>query len=340
MAAPPRVESDDNDTDHDNETYTYFALKVLPNVLTIQAAKRKLMEKQTRDESKIQLAILEKVIELNEILKGKSSFELSKNPTCKSMYNTITNLQTSQQFSGLGWKTVAFAALIPMTHETQLFVSLVYYTKSCPLFFKWSLGEMLEKPVHPDLILNPILDIENVEHQKDHPLVRKPTRNAIDENDWAKQPNLEPDMNESNDSSIDGGTTIVPSTEFLPSSIEMSVPDDLTPDSFVDASYIPINPVKRKLNLTKVDKLKILEIESMAQKIQSTPIQNKPAVHHPNSVRPNLARPMKRTFERKDERKPQNTPKNYLTQFLAGWFKKQLPNISAEIESELKNMQN
>ena len=346
-AEPPRVEYDDENDDFECETYTYFAIKVLPNALTIPAAKRKLMEKQTADESKIQLSILEKVIELNKMLKGKSSLELTRNPSCKSLYNTLINLQTSQHFSGLGWKAVAFPAMIPMTHDTQIFVSLVYYTKSCPLFFKWSLSEMLDKPVHPDLILNPVMDIGDVEQQNESPLVQNPTHCNINEPDWPKYSNLERDLNNSSSSSIDGGTTIVPSRDDLPvldandiSCLNLSVFDDLTPNSLVDTSYIPINPVKRRLNLSKVDKLKILEIESMAQKIQSTPVQTKPAVHRPNSVRPNLTKTFKRSIDYKNEKPQKETPKNYLTRFLAGWFQKQLPNISAEIESELKNLQN
>lgn len=347
MAEPPKVESDTESTDHDNDTYIYFALKVLPNTLTLSAARRKLMEKQTVDESRIQLSILDKVVELNKKLIGKSSVELSRNQACKSLYNTLTNLQTTQHFAGLGWKCIAFPAMIPMTHETQIFVSMVYYTKSCPLFFQWSLSEMVEKPVHPDLILNPVMDLENVEQQNEPPLVENPTRNNIIENDWPHKQNLEPNSNDSIGSSIDGGTTIVPSPDDLPvltandlSCLNLSAFDEPTPNSLIDVSFVPVRPVKRKLNLSKIDKMKILEIESMAQKVQSTPVQTKPAVHRINSVRPSLAKPMKRTLERKDEKRPQETPKNYLTKFLAGWFRKQLPNISAEIESELKNLQN
>ena len=350
QAAPPQVEhappqmEPETDKVYDNATYDYFCIKVLPNALPINAAKRKLMEKQTPDESKLQLSILDHVIELNVLLKDKPSSELFKNQACKAMYNTLTNLQTSQHFAGQGWKAIAFPCMIPMTHEIRIFASLVYQTKSCPLFFQWSLSEMADKPVHTDLKLNPILNIENVEQQNGQPLVEKPTSGNIIENDWPQQQDLEMILNDSNGSSIDAGVTILPSNDSIfplidvndISCVDLTGMDDITPNSYVDASYNPIRPAKRKLNLSKVDKLKILEIESMAQKIQSTPIPSRPQPSRTLNVpKPQLSRTLKRSYDRKE--RPQEAPKNYLTQFLAGWFKKQIPNISAELEKELQS---
>ena len=237
--------------------------------------------------------------------------------------------------------------MIPMTHEIQVFTSLVYYTKSCPLFFQWSLSEMADKPVHADLKLNPVLDLEIVEHQKDPPLVEKPTSKDIIDDDWPQiQEDLEKILNDSDGSSVDAGITILPSRDSIfpmidvndISCVDLTGIDDVTPNSFVDASYQQIRPVKRKLNLSKVDKLKILEIESMAHKIQSTPVQNRtPKPKFSNLPKPNLSRTLKRSYERKE--KPQEAPKNYLTKFLTGWFQRQIPNISAEIENQMQNMQ-
>ena len=178
--ATPLVISDDesDDTSDNNETYLFFVLKVLPNSLPTDAARRKILEKQPEDESRIQLKILDRIDELNLKLKGKSSDSLFKEPSLKVLYNNLTQLQVSQHFAGTSWKTIGFACCIPMTGETQIFSACVYHTRSCPLFFKWSLLEMADKNVHPDLKLNPVLDLENIENPVANPrfqIKAKPT---------------------------------------------------------------------------------------------------------------------------------------------------------------------
>ena len=71
VGAPP-PESEDEEADYD-ELHEYFATKVLPNTLSIENARRKLNEKQSESESKVQFEILKMVENLNSKCGQKKS---------------------------------------------------------------------------------------------------------------------------------------------------------------------------------------------------------------------------------------------------------------------------
>ena len=347
-ASPPPDESGD---DIDNEElYNYFATKVLPNTLTLNEARSKLNEKQLEAESKVQLKIIQLSAELNLKLKNQKAHELFKNHSLKSLYNNLTDLQVSQHFCSAGWKCVAFATCIPMTQETQIFVALVYHTRKCPIFFNWSLLEMA-KPVHPDTKINPISNLVNDELQNEPGLVENFASEENVDNDWLNQTNLEDLLDRSNGSSIDSGKTIqepvvFPSLECNDiSGIDFTSLDDLTPNSYLDASFMPLNPtVKRRLNLSKDEKIKILELNSMTNKVQSTPRlekmtpSKKSTLSNP-SLHPTLAKPMKRTHQN-DVDRSEKKPQTYLQKIIANWFKSNLGNLTADLKNELSKMEN
>lgn len=339
VGAPP-PESEDEEANYD-EIYEYFATKVLPNTLSVENARRKLNEKQTESESKVQNEILKMVENLNSKLKGQKSIQIFKNPSFKLLYNKLTNLQVSQRFTAIGWKCLAYAVLIPMNQETSIFVSLVYHTKKSPVFFNWALLEMLEKPVHLDEKLNPVSEFVTVEHQNEIGLVENSASDNIENFDWLNQSNLEDLLDRSNSSSIDSGTTIkdaslFPSIEVNDiSGVELPLDDDITPSSYFDASFIPINTkVKRKLTLSGPD----IEVSSMSNKIQSTPrFERSEPVQKISHLHPKLAKSLKRTHEMREN--SVNKPRTYFQKMLAAWFKKELPNISLEIQNELERME-
>lgn len=339
VGAPP-PESEDEEADYD-ELHEYFATKVLPNTLSIENARRKLNEKQSESESKVQFEILKMVENLNSKLKGQKSIQIFKNPSFKLLYNKLTNMQVSQRFTTVGWKCLAYAVLIPMNQETSIFVSLVYHTKKSPVFFNWALLEMIEKPVHLDEKLNPVSEFVTVEHQNEIGLVENSASDNIENFDWLNRSNLEDLLDRSNSSSVDSGTTIkdaslFPSIEVNDiSGLELPLDDDITPSSYFDASFIPINAnVKRKLTLPGPE----IEVSSMSNKVQSTPrFERNEPVQKVSHLHPKLAKSMKRTHEKRDT--PVDKPRTYFQKILAAWFKKELPNISLEIQNELERME-
>ena len=200
---------------------------------------------------------------------------------------------------------------------------------------------MLEKPVHVDEKLNPVSEFVNGEHQNEIGLAENNASENIDKADWLNQSSLEDLLDRSNSSSVDSGTTIkdaslFPSIEVNDvSGLEMTFEDDITPSSYFNASFIPINPkVKRQLALAESK----IELNSMSNKIQSTPRfgKNEP-VDKTSHLHPKLAKTMKRTHEKKEV--IADKPQTYFQKMLAAWFQKELPNISAEIQNQIERME-
>ena len=77
----------------------------------------------------------------------------------------------------------------------------------------------------------------------------------------------------------------------------------------------------------------------MSNKAQSTPRFERNELNRKSShLHPKLAKPMKRTHEIRE--KAVDKPRTYFQKLLAAWFKRELPNISLEIQNELERMEN
>lgn len=336
-ATPPPI-IDDDDNDHD-DLVIFFAKKVLPSALSPDECSRKLLEKyESEDACQLQINIVQKVKELNNVLINKKPTELFRDHSCSILYHQILDLQIAQSFASNGWKVVAFATLVPMIGRITLYTAPIFHTRKCSLFFSWSLGQKY----HSDFQVSPVSNLfndENVEQQIGHGLVGKPTRKIENENDWPLEENLE-NLNESSSSveskssSIDSGKTLVsPVIPIMDSSditnLESFV-ESSNQDSYLDISFIN---VKRRLNLSKKEKIDILDGPSS---VHSTPVRPKD-----NTLRPKLGSKMKKTSGSRLEKNlagssNQDQP-GYISQFLNRWFKKQIANMTAEIELELKN---
>lgn len=323
------------DSDDNVDNYSYFLTKVLTNVMSAETLRAKILEKSSADECKVQLRILDLVKELNALLIVKKPVELFKDQTCIVLYNEILDCQASQHFTVSGWKVVAFATLVPMLNRIFIYTSGVFHTRRVPIFFSWKVNS---QKGHSDMKVNPSEMPGNIVEQHLTPsLVEKPTPTSENFADWFNQSSLESfdrSDREHNDS-IDSGKTVQgpsfqPQNPSIPvmnaKDISMIDSVETTQDSYLDISFI--NP-KRRLNLSKQDKLDILEGPSSTH---STPIR----ITDPR--RPKLGLAMK-----KCGKQPQGQT-NFLTQKIIQWFQSQLGVITAEIQHEIEvsaiNMQN
>lgn len=335
---PPVVDADDDDNNKDN--VLFFALKVLPNATTPDICARKLLEKASESECKLQLGIIKKVNELNLILKDKRPMDLFRDQTCSSLYQQILDMQIAQHFSSTGWKVVCFATLVPMIGQLTLYTAPVFHTRRCNLFFSWTIGQKF----HSDVQMSPLTDIfndENVDQQIRS--VGKPTHDREIENDWPIDPSLEnldqsSSSTESKGSSIDSGKTLVsPQVPIMDandvSHLESFV-ESTNQDSYLDISFIN---VKRRLNLSKQDKIDILE--GNPSSVHSTPIRT---ARPRDNLRPKLGGSFKKSSMTMLEKNlagqaPKSDKPGYLTRFLNAWFRNQIDQMSSELEFGLGN---
>lgn len=337
-ASPPPVHDDDVDDNH-VDLVLFFAQKVLPSALTPDDCSQKLLEKyNSDDECKIQLSICRKAKELNFMLINKKPTDLFRDRSCSVMYNQILDLQIAQHFASNGWKIIAFATLVPMIGQISMYTAPVFHTRKCPLFFSWSLGQKY----HSDFQIIPTPNIcndENVEQQNEIGLVEKPTQKIENEFDWPIEASLE-NLNESSESvtskssSIDSGKTVASAKVPVMDSKDVthleSFVESTSQDSYLDISFVN---VKRRLNLSKKEKIDILDGPSS---VHSTPVRPRNQGLHPR-----LGSRLKRTSTSRLEKnlsgKSDNEQPGYITQFLNRWFRKQIANMTTELELELKN---
>ena len=313
--------------------------KVIPNALSPDDCIRKLLEKyDSEDACKLQINIVRKVKELNIVLNNKKPTDLFRDQSCSVQYQDILDLQIAQSFASNGWKIVAFACLIPMIGRITLYTAPIFHTRKFSKFFSWSLGQKY----HPDFQFSPVSNLftdENVDQQNGHGLVVKPTRNNENEIDWPLEENLEnfdetSESVQSKSSSVDSGRTIVSPVIPIMDSRDVShlesCVESTIQDSYLDISFID---VKRRLNLSKKEKIDILEGPSS---VHSTPVRPKD-----NALRPKLGSRMKKTTGSRLEKNLSDGSKSdqpgYISQFLSRWFKNQIANMTAEMELEIKN---
>ena len=323
-APPPKMEEDVNDdyvagSDDDIDDFDYFLSKVLTNVMSAETLRGKLLEKSSADECKVQFQILDLVKELNDLLILKKPIDLFSDQTCSLLYNKILQAQASQRFAAASWKIVAFPTLVPMVNRIFVYTSGVFHTRRIPIFFSWKISQKL---CHPDIKMNS----GTVEHQIPLSLVEKPTPLSENFADWFNQSSLESldRSDREHDSSVDSGRTVqgpqIPIMNAKDVSLfETNNLDVTTTDSYLDISFL--NP-KRRLNLSKQDKMNILEGPSSSH---STPIRTN------DPRRPRLGGAMKRQTEKLPKGQT-----NFLTRFLNQWFQSQISNISAELQQEIE----
>ena len=324
-ATPPECESDVID-DNNKDNTSYFCTKVLPNALPLDDLKRKILEKNTVEESQLQIAIIENIRKLNTMLINKKPIELFRDHSCSQLYRQILDLQISQNFASAAWKIVGFAVLVPMTGNITLFGSAIFHTKKCDLFFSWT----KDQKNHFDMNLAPSTNLfsdNSVESATG--LVNKPTQYTKNDNDWSISENLE-NLNdslnsiESKSSSIDSGKTIAEPIIPVMNCHDFSQidgPGDETTrelDSYLDISFLN---VKRRMDLTKQEKLNILDGPSS---VHSTPLNK------------NILHPRLGTSLKKQNSRPQtNVQPSYVTRFLNRWFRSQIDQMSNELQLEL-----
>lgn len=327
------------DTEIDEQLhYEYFCQKILPNSLPIDDLRAKILEKSSESECQLQLKILSEVENLNAILIDKKPADLFHDRACILLYNNIKELQISQHFAGVGWKCICFPSMVPMIGKIFIFTAGVFHTRRCPIFLSWSLSQ--KDIVHPDMNFIPsteILSDASVEQQS--PLAKKPTRLTKSEADWPLESSLE-NLNQSSssdrssDGSIDSGKTIVkPNIPVMDandlSHIDLECDDvESTVDSYLDISFV--NP-KRRLNLSRKDKIDILDGPSTKRSPRSSP-HSTPLRYVP---KPNLTSQFKKTHKAKMK---MNNP-GYIQQFLDRWFRSQMSNITAELQNEMEQME-
>ena len=329
--SPPPENGDIDGDSHDdiNEIHLYFVQKILPNTLPLDDLKRKILDKSTVEERKLQLEIISNVSTLNSLLINKKPKELFHDQSCSDLYRKIIDLQISQSYAAHGWKVVSFAVMIPMTGNITMCASPIFHTKKCNLFFSW----VKNQKTHADMNFAPMSDLfsdESVEQQI--PLVQKPTQNLKNEIDWSISGNLENFDNssgsiESKSSSVDSGRTVFrPQIPVMDandiSQIHESFVDTTVQDSYLDISFID---VKKRMNLSKQDKINILD--GLPSSVHSTPVRN-------NALRPKLGM----SFKRDLEKRPMKNRPGYITRFLNRWFQAQIGNMSAELQNELNSM--
>ena len=336
-ATPPPVIDDEVD-DNNKDNVLFFALKVLPSATSPDICARKILEKSSEDECKLQLGIIKKVKELNLILKEKKPMDLFRDQTCSLLYQQILDMQIAQHFANTGWKVIAFALLIPMTGQISLYMSPVFHTRRCNLFFSWTIGQKY----HSDIQMSPLTDLfndENVEQQIR--LGEKPTRNNENENDWPFESSLEnlnqsSSSTESKTSSVDSGKTVcgpkVPIMDSNDISHIESFVESTEQDSYLDISFIN---VKKRMNLSKKEKIDILE--NNPSSVHSTPVRPR------NALRPKLGTSFKKSTKTQLEKNLSDKSKadkpGYITQFLNKWFKSQIAHMSNELELQLQGHQ-
>lgn len=336
-ATPPVIHEENEEVsfdDNNESNYHYFVQKVLPNALPIEDLRRKILEKSTVEENQLQLKILSSVKELNILLISKKPVDLFRNHSCVDLYRQILDLQMSQRFAASGWKVVAYAVLVPMVGNISLFTSGVFHTKKCDLFSNWVQGQKM----HADLILSPLTDIfRDTSDDQQIGLVEKPTQYTKNESDWPISDNLENfdsslDSLESKSSSIDSGKTVAGPTAPIMNAFDISQIgplDDTTQDSFLDISFLS---VKKRMNLSKREKLDILE-GGAPSSAHSTPVRS-------NALHPKFSTSLKRDPipVQKRPNQPQTRP-SYITKFLNRWFRSQISNMSEELQVELSKME-
>ena len=302
--------------------------------MTVAEAREKILEKNTPDEMKIQLSILEKVSELNAILVSKKPTELFRDHTCSMLYNKILELQASQHFASTTWKIIAYATVVPMVNTVYVFTAPVFHTRKIPLFFSWPLSTKYQ---HPDSNLVPnVVSKNDVEQQIDISLVEQPTPITEKFCDWLNKSSLE-NLDESNSSSVDSGHTVLSNGSSVDSGrtiigpvmdahdiSTVTVNNETTPDSYLDISFMSY----KRPNLSKQQKINILEGPSSNH---STPIRIKP------ELRPKLSSTFKKSVPQKSQ-KTSISKNNYITEFLNKWFKAQIANISQELQHEIEKM--
>ena len=316
--------------------YEYFCQKILPNSLPIDELRAKILLKSSESESQLQLKILRKVEELNDILVEKKPADLFNDRPCILLYDTIKELQISQHFAGNGWKVVCFPTMVPMMGKIFIFTAGVFHTRKCSLFLSWS----LKQKVHPDTNFIPSPNILTDENVDQHPsLVEKPTPLGKLADDWPIEKSLE-NLDQSlgsNSSSVDSGRTLVPSFPMMDakdlSNINLEpehVSDETSYDSYLDISFV--NP-KRRLNLSRKDKIDILDGPSSKRSSASSP--HSTPLRSPNIPKPKFSSTFKKT--QKPTQKLSNP--GYIQAFLDRWFKAQISNITAELKNEMDQME-
>ena len=330
------IESDQSDDD-EKDIFEFFVEKVLPNALPSDEVRRKILSKQSIEESQIQLNILDKANEINEILKTRKPKDLFCDETCNLMYNKLIELQTTQNFSGSGWKVICHASLVPMVHRIFIFTSCVFHTRKCSKYLSTAKFAKVMSGIHPDIKLTgEVSDL--VEQQKPSSLDEKPTRKIISGNDWPIEENLE-NLDKSG-SSVDSGRTIIkphlPVMDAVGDISRINFDDTTMTDSYLDVSFLT---PKRRLNLSKKQKIDILETpkpSSSPDSNHSTPVRRRS--HSLGTIMKrtqpdSLARAVRRPHQA--NRQPS---RNFMTDFLQRWFRNQMSDITQELQDELNRM--
>ena len=308
---------------------------MLPNALPGVEIREKILSKQTVEESQLQLNILDKVSELNEILITKKPKQLFDDDSCRVLYNKLIELQTAQNFAGLGWKVVCYATLIPMTNQIFIFTSCVFHTRKVPIYFSWSKSDA---KMHSDLKLTSDVMSNVVEQQKQSPLVQKPTPNFNVTNDWPIDNNLER-LDQSGSSSIDSGRTLVEPFPVMNAIADISRNDfdETTNDSYLDISFLT---PRRKLNLSKKQKIDILEAPNNStspSSNHSTPMKAPRVGRLSMNMKRGQQNIVSRTASKPNQPNKESN-RNFMAKFLNRWFRSQIANITDELQEELNRM--
>ena len=311
------------------EHYAYFCQKVLPGSMSVPNLREKILEKQSEEESTLQLTILRKVSELNVILGDKRPSDLFKDQTCKSLYNTILNLQISQHFASAGWKVIAFPSLIPMADRILIFTAGIFHTKNSPLFNEWSLNQKC----HADTNLSPnFVNVEQQTPRKPRGLGQYPTHRFDLSDDWSNPESLEDQVH---------NEIVEPVPK--PNQPQMPIQDardvtntlekDRTLESFqesIDMSFITLKP---KLNLSKKDKIDILNGTSSKH---STPIRKSPSQFRPK-LGSTLKKQTQNTINKSQNRtinRPKTRQNNFLAKIMSKWLQNQIVSLANDLQSD------
>ena len=338
-ASPPEIDDKVDyieEVDDTVDTYGQFLTKVLSNIMSPENLRVKILEKSTENECRIQLKILDLVENLNTYLMDKKPVVLFQDQTCLLLYNEILDIQASQHFTASGWKCVAFAVLVPMINRIHIFVAGVFHTRKVPLFFSWKRNS---KSVHPDMNLASNVMSDIVEQHIESPLVEKPTPTAEKFIDWFNQSSLESfdrsDREDRNEpEKVEPGNNGKVQKEEIPVmkaqdiSLFSRIDDVTTTDSYLDISFV--NP-KRRLNLTKQDKIDILNAPGPSSEGPSS--SHSTPIRPINPLRPKLGSMMKKTNFMS---RTGTSANNYITRFLNKWFSAQITDISAQLKQELE----
>ena len=149
---PNRIEDEKNENPENSENpevektgtpladtvTTYFITHVLPKINTPEYWREKVLEKRTENECKLQLEIIDLVVQLNTISDDYKG-DFHSTDAFKAMYDDVLIVQNGQNWTASSWKLISIPMVVPPLRAGRVFLSGIFHSRAnIDIFSNWS----------------------------------------------------------------------------------------------------------------------------------------------------------------------------------------------------------